>query len=338
MIDLEFFNNDEKVTMVFEKTHETLFLESEELDLVLSNNEARCSFFCLYVEKLISAFRNKEMDEKGVNGYNIDYSPIKEKHFSQDFILEIMKGCDHSFHSIVKETLTSLFMDVDFFLSIRNSPWQIHSHDCNQESYQASYDIVKALTNLPEITLNDERFSAFPLYTSQYNPFGLDRSVYLKNQKGSPYKFFDKETGEKKMIESKSGYNSFFMDGKVGVAFYFKNKPSMLVTFDYDTNKNIFIKQVQCQNKDRGHYKIKGDWKIALIDYVKSLFPDYNIHLISGEDIAKLVSKSYQSDNVFKPEKETLKRIEKFYNDIYPNSSNWITVNNDKYKSIKEIG
>lgn len=39
------------------------------------------------------------------------------------------------------------------------------------------------------------------------------------------------------------------MDAKIGLIFYFKNKPSILISFNLGKNNNLFIHQIQCQKK-----------------------------------------------------------------------------------------
>jgi len=327
------FKNDEDLTAFFHKVKDFISFEDIELKRILSCKKSRCLFFAKYIDKIIYLFGKKEMTSNNIDFDEVDFSPLKEKNISLDVLIEIMKNTEHKFKQMTETVLCHLYPEFDFFFNIRNTPWQIFRHDDNEESYQATFDIYEKIMNLPN-PFDDDRFRALPLYTCKYVTKGLDRSVFLHNEKGSPYKYVDPESNEIVTKESKSGYNSFYMDGRVGIVFYFKDKPSMMISFNFDADKNIYIKQVQCQKKDRGHYKIKGDWKIAIIDYVKELFPEHKILLISGKDMVDGVLSTYDEESPLYPTKVTIDRINKLYDNLYPNNNNWIEKRYSMYKIL----
>lgn len=327
-----FYDNDKLITF-FNKVKEALRVEDSELELILSNYKNRCLFFGKYINKIIYIYGRRESEKQNLNIDELDYSELKEKKIDLSVLVEIITNTNHRFNSINEEILSKLYPEIDFLLNIKNTPRHIFNHQNDEESNKASFKIYEKIMNLPT-PFSDQRFRALPLYTSKYNKKGLDRSVFLNNEKGIPYRHLNLKTNEITIKDTESGYNSFFMDSRIGVVFYFKDKASMLVSFNFDTENNIYIRQIQCMKKDRGHYKIKGDWKMAIIDYVKSLFPEHNILLISGKDSIENLIDNYKKDSIFFPTKITQERVKNIYDNLYSANNNSITKREVDYKLI----
>lgn len=183
--------------------------------------------------------------------------------------------------------------------------------------------------HLEEKSFFDERFSIYPIFTNSYR-LGRDRSLWLKDKKEGYVSLFDDKTNSKIIIKSESSaYNSIYMDAKLGFIVYFKDLPSMYITFNFDSNKNIFIHQIQSKHKDRGHYKI-NDWQNYFLNFVKKTFSGFNINIISGESAEKIIWAGYKSiqqnePDVFelvKPSKERVESVVNFYNSFGDNVFN----------------
>lgn len=285
-------NFDLKVNLLWE-------LLLEELSLI--TEEARNNHY-----ELRKAGKTKK---KIIFDNEIDYSGILSL-FSRELIELIYFHVSKTlFISSETETkLQGISHDFHFMTSMARTP-QITARISDEEVGDSAKQVYQAMIDLP-LPFNDDRFSVYPIYTSGLIDSGLDRSIYLKNKKGSVMKLINSDETGVVYERQEQGYYSNFIDGKVGFIFYFKDLPSMIISFNFDNNKNIFINQIQCQRKDRGHYKLKNDWKLALLDYIKQVFPSYHLHIIDGQDLVKKVKSSYTRwPEHLKPSADTYNRI-----------------------------
>ena len=147
----------------------------------------------------------------------------------------------------------------------------------------------------------------------------LNRSNWLLKEKGTLFHNITTNQVER----TDNCYNTIFLDTKLAILIFFKNLPSITVSFYFDNNKNIYVQQIQSQRKDRGHYKLKGNWRNEVLNYIISLFPNYNVNLITGESVQSILIKQY------KKSKRTIsqKKLD-FINGIYDN------ILNTHYKNI----
>jgi hypothetical protein len=227
------------------------------------------------------------------------------------------------------ECLDSRFSIIDSLMSMS---WQWYSEERDPKIVFQLWKTFSTVTDTQ--VFNDDRFSIHPIFTNAYQK-GLDRSPWLKDMAAGWLNVYEETTGTKGLQKYNDGaYNSNFMDAKVGFVIYFKNMPSMLVSFNCDNDWNLYIHQIQCKPKDRGHYKLKN-WQQSCLELVQTLFSDFDVHLIKGESLAKMIPDAYsQAEDVMKPTQETLKRITDIYNNMFNNFGSVIVKSNIQYHKI----
>ena len=173
----------------------------------------------------------------------------------------------------------------------------------------------------------DMRFRAVPVHTASIRK-GFDYSTWLQQESGgfNPYD---------KTIRFDSSFRNNYLDSKYGILIFFKDKPSILISFLIDNENNLYIHQIQSQIKDRGHYKLGAEWREKVISYIETLFPRHNTHIIDGFDSAKMAYDCYceEVEQEFKPDPDTIKRIEKSYNELRPAYRNSIQAFGLNYRS-----
>lgn len=181
---------------------------------------------------------------------------------------------------------------------------------------------------------DDDRFSIYPLFTNGYKR-GMDRSNWIRDLQAGWLTVFEESTQSKGLQKyTSSAYCSNYLDAKIGFVIYFKNMPSIVVSFNCDKNWNLYVHQIQCKPKDRGHYKIKN-WQLSCLKVVKQIFSEYNIYLISGNYLSDFILEGYsQSDDIMKPSNETLKRVADSYDSILEENKFFITKNSIGYREI----
>lgn len=210
-----------------------------------------------------------------------------------------------------------------------------HQWYLEKRNNEIVFDLWKKMNQIEDKEFfNDKRFKAYPMYTNAYQK-GFDRSPWLKGKAAGWITVLETESGEKKLQRYSDGaYNSNYMDAKIGISIYFKDMPSMLISFNVDADWNLYIHQVQCKPKDRGHYKVEN-WQEACVNAVKNMFPEYKCHLITGESSSNIVRDSYKSsDPSLAPSLETLKRITENYNKIFVKNIEKILKSDIQYKIL----
>lgn len=301
------------------------------LEAVLECEDKKANLFITFITLHVNHF-NGEQRENQIRSSQIDYSPLKEY-----YPIEILK-------LILLKTTQYVNMDTEYAIykmypylklidAIKHSPWQwYYDNDISSDIVE---NIYNQLTN-PTTPFGDDRFKAVPINANCYRS-GNSTSEWLSKEQGGMNHYYNKETDSVYLKRDEDCFRSIFIDAKIGLVIFFKNKPSITISFNYDGNKNIYIHQVQAQIKDRGHYKIKGDWKLATIDYLQSLFPDFKLHLISGRDISTLVRNGYKKDETpdcLMVTKETLSKIQKNYDNIMPDCKKMMKKGEINYRSL----
>ena len=329
MLTMKHFHDDEFTTKVY-----TFISEYNEkyptLEDVLANLDLRYNLYCDYIEEYINDYAYNEQKKHNIHFNKIDFQKLRN-HFPFDTISEIIAHTKKYISCNLSEKLPKIYPELDILLSIENTTRQWYGEDSNTD---ITYDIFKKIISL-KTPFNDPRFKALPVHVSASNKRGLDRCILLKDEVGSFKASYDEETDSMIKKRSKSGYHSNFIDAKLGIIIYFKNKPSITISFNYDSQNNIYIHQVQCQPKDRGHYKIKGDWKLAAIKYLNEVFPEYNLHIIDGKTISNFIYNGYSEfPEYLKPSSDVLTKIQNLYDDLLPNFNNWFKKSGIKYREI----
>jgi hypothetical protein len=248
---------------------------------------------------------------KLLNYFHIDtlaFLYINSKDSNKDYVLDGLRNLDDKFWML--KTLTEM-----------SSQW--YEEDCNPVISYRLWQTFNSMHN--KIAFNDKRFSIQPIFTNAYRK-GRDATPWLRKLEAGWIKFYDRETQKKKMEKGESGaYSTNFMDAKVGFVIYFKKMPSMLISFNCDSNWNLFIHQIQCKPKDRGHYKL-DNWKESCLALLQEYFSGFKIHLIKGESLTKMIPDDYKSaPESVKPTPETLDRICNTYNTMFSTLKDVIT-------------
>lgn len=232
------------------------------------------------------------------------FRTLREKHpefinkFSKEFIYKVFTYSDKIIDSFLLSFLTKKFVYISLIKAIKISPFQWYDND-NMLSNDLTLNIFNRLLNLTT-PFNDERFFVEPIHAECLRG-GINRSEWLNNKTGEYLSYFN-EKDEKIEYKAESAYGTTFIDAKFGIIIFFKNKPSIKVSFNIDNDKNIYIHQIQATKKDRGHYKIKGNWRIEVIKYIKSIFNDFNINIISVDDLVFICKTSYRKEEFFTAE------------------------------------
>lgn len=337
LLTVESLSDGELFERLYGALSESPHFKLKEFQCYLDSKLEKYTLLWKYVEYEIKAYRTKEWKDKKISYSEIDNKKIFDI-FTEDFLAILYLEVSASKHICcdIKSVLSSMSHNLDLLICMSRTPAICYSEDCVDTSNKV-YGIFKRLTNLKQ-PFDDGRFRAIPIYVNQTIEKGMDRSKYLRNEKGSINRSYVKDDVTKEITYTRSsdGYYSNYLDAKVGVIFYFKDLPSILVSFNFDTQGNIFIHQIQCQIKDRGHYKLGSNWKEQVIQYMKDMFDGYDLHLISGDTIANLTYESYghKDPEYFKPNAETLARIAKNYDDLLPESVEWFEKGIYTYRKI----
>lgn len=251
----------------------------------------------------------------GVEKVKQDPKLIK-KYFSKSDILKIAIDSDRYVGSKIETVATVVAPEYCFYDSIRLSSWHFDGSD--SLGYEECDNIYKIIHEM-QTPDNDERFRVRPVYTKAFGfnsrfVGGLTDRDCLKGEKVGFKKDLDGNIVRKDNDESR-----VFIDGKIGLMFYFKDMPSILVSFNFDDKKNLYIQQIQAQHKSRGHYKLGDNWRSKIVDLIKQSFPEYSVNLVSGEEIVKRLLEQYKNagDDAIPPKDSVLSRVEKEYDKIY---------------------
>ena len=197
--------------------------------------------------------KNKILDI--YNTYNSwfyhDYPQIDKLHFSKtecsgfwiDFICsfkehlkkrEVNKTFSFNFFKLVFANYYYLLpkRDLEFIIeaypkllmipAIRTSCFQWYNV---RQNTNFTIDCFNKLIDLPQ-PFNEKKFSVDPIYTD-CNKQGLNHSEWSLDRKGGYIKCFDEDKKAVYYSHSNSSYRCFYMDSKIGLIFYFKDKPSI---------------------------------------------------------------------------------------------------------------
>ncbi len=334
MFTREKATSNEFISNFIEDKKETLLhiFEEDELkfDTVAESLKSKAKFWLKIVEEQYNAFRWKA--QKHCSFYDIDFTPLVER-FSPCSLAFIIAHCD----TYINRDLENFFKKVEPMLqlvdNIRLSEWQWYME--NNITPLEVESIYNKLSDLPQ-PFDDSRFSAYPIHCDCYQK-GRNRSEWLQDKKGAISKYYDRKLNKVFVERDETAYGGIFIDAKLGIVIYFKDLPSITISFNVDGNKNLYIHQIQATKKDRGHYKLKGDWRLHALNYIKAIFPDYTFHLLSGDNIAELVLGGYSEDSPegFKPNKTCLERIKETYDNLLPEFNSFFDLSGMKYRQIK---
>jgi hypothetical protein len=322
-LDDEFTTNIYNIIAQYSDRHEPL-------DKILSDFHLRCNFYCDYIESYIGEYVYEQQKELNIHARKVDFKPLKD-HFDFDTLVKIISHSQKYISYDLSTNIPKIYPEISVLFSMLTTTCQWYSEENPSE---ITYDIFNKIINL-KTPFDDQRFEAFPIHVSENNKRGRDSCMLLKEKTGSMVSYYDEVSDSMMKKRADIGYRSNFLDAKLGVIIYFKNKPSIIISFNYDSEKNIFIHQIQCQYKDRGHYKIKGDWKLAAINYLREMFPEYKLHLIDGKTLSDLIYSGYSEvPNYLKPSADVFHKITKIYNELLPDFNNLFIKNGIKYRDI----
>jgi hypothetical protein len=335
MLTLTKYNNNEYILDIYTKVEKLFGIDEKEigsLDDVLSCKHKKANLFITFIVGHIEYFKINEQEEKNISAYDVDYSPLKEK-YSLDVLERILIDLTQYVSSDAERVIESFNPYFKLIETIRLTPWQWYSE--NEISSTLVESLYLRLTNL-KVPFGDDRFKALPVHVDCYRK-GNNRSEWLRNENGGINTYYNEKTNSAYQHRDKTCYNGIFIDAKIGIVIFFKDKPSITISFNFDNDKNLYIHQIQAQPKDRGHYKVKGDWQTECINYIKSLFPEFKLHLISGKDISEMVSLGYQSDTMpecMKISPNTISRIKENYDKLMSHCSNWVKKGDVEYRKL----
>jgi hypothetical protein len=288
---------------------------------VLKNKIEAANFWLDLLTQVSGAYIRKKQEK--VSRYNINFKPAK-KIATFALLRKIVAYSTNHIGYDFKDCFYKNYPMLEYVEATSISGQVALNVDSDKD---ISYDISSKILKAP-IPFNDKRFKVLPMHSSFKH--GLNRSDWLQNEKGVLYQNI--KTG---IVErTKNSYNQIYLDTKIGFLFFFKNLPSITVSFYFDNEKNIYIQQIQSQRKDRGHYKIRGNWRNGVISYIQSLFPDYNLHLITGDSVNDILKQQYkESDNTIST--KTLDRVKEIYDNIFEkNKFKIIDFNNFSYLKV----
>jgi hypothetical protein len=249
-------------------------LENKSMDEIWNNPRLKYLFYVRILEKM--AIRHKNNQEAFYSEYpyeTIVYLLCKCEVFNCYVSLDLEK------HLYIK------YPTLEFLKINRQAAWQQFSENLNEENVSYFFDKITNLTNPL-----DDRFSIHPTFTYG-NTKGFNNGTWFEKLNCKDGKI--------------NAVKNMFLDSKIGFIIYFKNKPSIIVSFQI-LNNNIYIDQIQSTPKDRGHYKIKGDWREFIINYISNHFDKSNINLISPYTAYRLVKNAYTEESNLKITKTQL--------------------------------
>lgn len=315
--DLKSLNDFEKINNLYRdiKNFTTL---SFEVDDINNSFGLRVNIVATFINNIISHIKYKKNFE--------EHSKILRSIFSEDVICFLVINSDVRIED--RRFLSNIFNKLSIIESVRLSSWQVYYESLDKSNISYIFNKLDNLTR----PFNDDRFRAIPISTSGYKK-GLGNLESLKKEKGSINRYF--ENNQIILERDDSAYKSIYLDAKIGILFLFKDLPSMIVSFNVCENKNIYIHQIQCCLKDRGHYKLKN-WKYDCINYIKDLFKESDVFILSGEDAINSIVDSYKKIEIKEmlPSESLLSRIKSNYDEMYNLSSYKIEKSNIKYSSL----
>mgnify|MGYP001169072005 CR=1 FL=1 len=291
--------------------------------------------------------------------YNDAHKELNKNNKSEDLLDSVMNDIKPDFNIILNEFSYEL-IDLLPFYSNSEFPKCFYHHPIEEKKYHKFKTLKKNIISLTQVcfnekqsidltidiyyklkniynqsAFNDNRFTTFPVCCNENLTHGKNASEWMIPKHGGFVKQINKEKTAVNIISVEIAYYNFMLDARLGIYFYFKNKPCFWITFNFDNNKNIYINQIQSALKGRGHYRLKGIWQKHVINFLQELFVDYNFFIISPNSVIDIV-KSYYTENspdFFRPSKETLNRIHNKYQQLNDNQLK-INKNNIEYYKI----
>lgn len=291
--------------------------------------------------------------------YNKIYKELNKDNQSKNLLDSLSNQIKPNLDNILKEFSFDL-IDLLPFYSNGQFPKSFYHNSTEEKKYHKFKTLKKNIISLTQVcfnekqninlsidiynklkstynknAFNDHRFTTFPVCCSENLTHGKNSTEWLFHKHGGFVKQINKEKTAVNIITAESAYYNFMLDARLGIYFYFKNKPCFWISFNFDNNKNIYINQIQSALKGRGHYRLKGIWQKHVIKFLQDLFFDYQLFIISPDCIIDIV-KSYYTDNspiFFRPSEKTLKRIHNKYRQLQ-NSQHIIKKGNINYSKI----
>lgn len=319
MLDKNSFYDKETIEKIFNIVNDIVYSDTDRfssLEEVMNDLNLRGYLFHKFISEQVSFLRRKK-----------DFNPESLLEFYDiDFLSIVLSYSQYSISSDVLHILYKVFPYLELSSLSQVSSWQWYSESIDPEQNIHFFNLFK---DLPQ-PFNNNNFKVVPIANRSYQ-IGFCSLEYLKNEKGAYVERYTKE-GKKELMKTDSSHYCFFLDAKLGLAFYYKNKPAFFISFNFDNNKNIYIHQIQGVIKGRGHYHLKN-WQEDCILYLKKAFPEYNLHLLNGSDVVKNVLQGYNNSK-FKPSKNSLNKIKNNYNSIFSNCSNFINKRDLSYRIL----
>lgn len=248
-------------------------------------------FWANFIEVIVTETKRSDKNLKDYLDPQLVYKAFSEK--------------PSALHSMTAFALSQQFPLFSLLNDIRLSSW--HWYIENSNDPQFTLDTFNRFSNLPT-PFGDSRFEALPVSCAYRR--GFCDSPWLEDKDGA----FVKDFKNNDIFRAVSADKSLFLDAKLAICLFFQNKPSIIVSFNMNKNKQIFIHQIQAQLKDRGHYKLGENWKFKALEYVKSVFHDFEFYMLDSQHIVDLVNSNYTDYEEFKPNEETIQRIYREYN------------------------
>jgi hypothetical protein len=186
--------------------------------------------------------------------------------------------------------------------------------------------IFERIVDLPK-PFGDEKFRCVPIHTHTYKK-GWNYSPWLEKETGN----VNSSTRER----FSSPFRNIYLDGKIGILIFYKNKPNFTISFNIDANKNIYIHQIQSHLKARALYLLGENWQEKALDYICSIFPDYTANIIDGKYLSDSVKNSYSNDadKDDLPSNEMLSKIKLSYNNLRTEYQKTCFVGDVKYRKL----
>lgn len=260
-------------------------------------------FIVVYISKLI---KNKYKTK-------LERTEAISRIFSYDFLKLVFIHSSSYIDSNLRWDIHSAYPKLQLTHAIKQTAHQAYYERPKTKVFADVFDVLHSVNN----PFNDTRFSVEAIHTDCCSQ-GLTHSEWLMNLAGGYKYYWCKDSQTRKVFKTENMYRAIYMDAKLGLLFFFKNKPCFHASFNFDSKGNIFIHQVQAVLKGRGHYTLGETWRTQVIHFIGSLFPQKKIYLIDGNNAVKNVINSYGHDteDFIKPDTKTQNHIAQSYNMI----------------------
>lgn len=277
------------------------------VEKILQTPSAKADFWVDLISRLNSKIRASYFSRE--EHTEESYHQAWKKIYSSGFIYKVSTWRSNSDFNFCSQTIQSIYPYTDLIESVRIMS---RGHNIETSMTQAGADTIARIENLLK-PFEDERFRAEPMHT-RCNPRGYCHSLWLKKEKGHYHRSINDELDTVEISQCKSPCGNIFMDAPVGILFFFKDRPCFYTSFSISHDRKLFIHQIQSVIKGRGHYHL-SNWRQDVIEYLKEIFFDFEVYIITPENAVSLCVSSYCDDapDYFKPNQETLSRIRESY-------------------------